>query len=69
MQLFVNSDVWIFAKGGNFSIPEREAYKLRVRKMDAKLSRFEALQVVEEDKILPERTEKGTVILFLLFFY
>ena len=48
-----------FEKGGNFSSTERETYKTRVRKIDAKLSRFETLQIVDGDKILPERIEKG----------
>ena len=48
-----------FEKGGNFSTTERDAYKLRVSKLDAKLSRFETLQMADADKILPERIEKG----------
>jgi len=48
-----------FERGGNFSSTEREAYKTRVRKYDAKLSRFETLQIADDERILPERIEKS----------
>ena len=44
--------------GGNFSRSEVENFKARGRKLDAKLSRYDTLQISELEKLLPENLNK-----------
>lgn len=49
----------LFKNGGNFSKSEVEAFRIRIKKLNVKLSRFDTFQITTIDQMLPEKIEKG----------
>ena len=49
----------LFKNGGNFSKTEVDAFRIRIKKLDVKLSRFDTFQITTIDQMLPEKIEKG----------